>query len=83
MKTRRQATTQKANKNFRLELWRTYTKIEKVKSGATLFYGISEQEAYATAVGIIIGLREKYARPQVLVFRVNPDGTEKLLRIQR
>lgn len=82
MKTRRQATAQKANNKFRLELWRTYTKIEKVKNGPTLFY-FSEQEAYATAVGILIGLSEKYARPQVLVFRVNPDGTETLLRIQR
>jgi hypothetical protein len=81
-----QATAQKANENaqtFRFELWSTYTKkIENVKTGLT-FYGISEQQATAAAVGMVIGLREKYARPQVLVFRVNPDGTETLTREQR
>jgi len=81
-----QATAQKANNNaqtFRFELWSTYTKkLENVKTALT-FYGISEQQANAAAVGMVIGLREKYARPQVLVFRVNPDGTETLTREQR
>jgi hypothetical protein len=81
-----QATAQKANNNaqtFRFELWSTYTKkLENVKTALT-FYGISEQQANAAAVGMVIGLREKYARPQVLVYRVNPDGTETLTREQR
>lgn len=81
-----QATAQKANENaqtFRFELWSTYTKkLENVKTALT-FYGISEQQANAAAVGMVIGLREKYARPKVLVFRVNPDGTETLTREQR
>ena len=74
------------NKNaqtFRFELWSTYTKkIENVKTALT-FYGISEERANAAAVGMVIGLREKYARPQVLVYRVNNDGTETLIREQR
>ena len=81
-----QATAQKANENaqtFRFELWSTYTKkIENVKTALT-FYGIREQQANAAAVGMVIGLREQYARPQVLVYRVNPDGTETLTREQR
>lgn len=82
-----QATAQKANnenaQTFRFELWSTYAKkIENVKTALT-FYGISEQQANAAAVGMVIGLREKYARPQVLVYRVNPDGTETLTREQR
>ena len=82
-----QATAQKANNDnpqtFRFELWSTYTKkIENAKSGLT-FYGISEERANAAAVGMVIGLREKYARPQVLVYRVNPDGTETLICEQR
>lgn len=68
---------------FRFELWSTYTKkIENAKSELT-FYGISEERANAAAVGMVIGLREKYARPQVLVYRVNSDGTETLIRKQR
>lgn len=82
-----QATVQKANNDnaqiFRFEFWSTYTKkIENAKTGLT-FYGISEERANAAAVGMVIGLREKYARPQVLVFRVNPDGTETLICEQR
>ena len=68
---------------FRFELWSTYTKkIENVKTALT-FYGISEERANAAAVGMVIGLREKYARPRVLVYRVNNDGTETLIREQR
>ena len=87
IKNNGQATVQKANnenaQTFRFELWSTYTKkIENVKTALT-FYGISEERANAAAVGMVIGLREKYARPQVLVYRVNPDGTETLTREQR
>ena len=85
-KTNGQATAQKANNErtdiYRFELWSTRTKkIERTRCALT-FYGVTEERATAAAIGMVIGLKEKYASPKVLVYRQNADGTETLYREQ-
>ena len=68
---------------FRFELWINKTKKIEQPRCALTFYGVTDERADAAAVGMVIGLKEKYQSPRVLVYRVNEDGTETLYREQR
>lgn len=68
---------------FRFELYSTPTKrIENPRCGLT-FYGINEAAAIGMALGMVIGLKEKYQAPRVLLYRQNPNEAETLIREQR
>lgn len=68
---------------FRFELWSSPTKQIQTPKCGMLFSGITQNEAERISMGMVIGLHEKYQRPQVLVYRLNEDGTETLIRTQR
>lgn len=48
------------------------------------WYGITAETAQAIALGMVVGMRLKGAKaPEVKVFEVLPDGTERICHTQR
>lgn len=68
-----------------METTRNY--IIHANQGRALFthwYGITEQEMINICLGISCGLKMKGARhPEIMVWEVLSDGTERLVKIQK
>lgn len=68
---------------FRFELWATPSKKIEAPRCGLLWNGVTREHMEAVALGMVIGLKEKYQSPRVMLYQQNQDGTETLIREQR